>query len=484
MYEVQTRALLNKLSAKLKRKATLADIPDTMLDEWNESGFEWIWLLGIWQTGQAGKKISQSRPEWLEEFRKSLPDLTEKDITGSCYAIKDYKVHADFGGEEALKTFRERLNERGMLLVLDFVPNHTAPDHRWVKQFPDYFIRGREDDLKAEPDNYLKIKTGKKEFIFAHGRDPNYPGWPDTLQLDFSNQRLQKAMKEELLSIASKCDGVRCDMAMLLLPDVFEKTWRRPIRPFWPGAIERVRDKYPDFLFLAEVYWDREWEMQQLGFDYCYDKRLYDRVLHPYAPAIRDHLRADTVFQDKLMRFIENHDEPRAATAFPGEMQKAAAVITYFSPGMKFFHHGQLEGYRTKIPVHLNRGPKEKMDKGVRTMYDQFLKLLKEPVFKSGNWRLLDCRRAGEEDDTYSNFLTYCWQDPGRSRFMVAVNYSPNPSRANVAMPFPELTGNTWKFTDQLSEEVYEHKGNELLSEGLYLELPGWGVHIFRVGEV
>jgi glycosidase len=484
MYEVQTRALLSSLSGKLKREAMLGDIPDTMLDQWQESGFEYIWLLGIWQTGQAGKKISQSTPKWQEEFRKSLPDLKENDIIGSCYAIKDYKVHADFGGEMALKEFRGRLNDRGMLLILDFVPNHAAPDHRWVKQHPEYFIQGREDDLRAEPDNYLKIKVGKKELIFAHGRDPNYPGWPDTLQLDFSNQLLQKTMKEELLAIASKCDGVRCDMAMLLLPDIFEKTWRRPIRTFWPGALDKVRDKYPDFLFLAEVYWNREWEMQQLGFDYCYDKRLYDRMLHPYAPAIRDHLRADLVFQNRLMRFIENHDEPRAATIFPGGMQRAAAVITYFTPGMKFFHDGQLDGYLTKIPVHLNRGPKEKVDEDVRDMYDQLLNLLKEPVFKSGHWRMLDCRSAGDGEDTSFNFLAFCWQDPGRSRFMVVVNYSPEPSRCYVTMPFPELAGNTWQFTDRLSEETYKHDGNSLLSEGFYLDLPGWGAHIFEVEEV
>lgn len=481
IYEVQTRAYLYRISEELKRKATLDDIPDKELERWKTNGFDWIWLLGAWQTGQAGKKVSQERPEWQAEFRNALPDLEEKDITGSCFSIKDYKVHADFGGDKALADFRKRLKKRGMKLMLDFVPNHSAPDHRWVKVHPDYYINGREEDLKAEPDNYTVYEIAGDRKILAYGRDPNYPGWPDTLQLDFSNPSLQKAMREELMNIAGKCDGLRCDMAMLQLPDVFERTWRRPMRPFWPGAIEKVREKYPDFLFLGEVYWDREWEMQQLGFDYCYDKRLYDRMLRPLAPAILDHLRADLVYQDRLARFLENHDEPRAAAVFPGGMHRAAAIITYLSPGMKFFHQGQLEGYLKKIPVHLGRGPLETPDTEIHSMYDALLKLLNLPAFREGHWQYLDCRKAWEDDDTSQNILAFWWQGPGKARHLVTVNYFPQPSRCFVAMHFPELAGRNWHFTDSLSEEEYARDGNELISQGLYLDMPGWGVNIFRV---
>ena len=481
IYEVQTRVLLHALSEKMKRKATLEDIPDALLEEWKEKGFEWIWLLGAWQTGQTGRKISQSRTGWLEEFRKVLPDLKEKDIAGSCYAIKDYKTHSDLGGDEALAAFRKRLNALNMKLMLDFVPNHTAPDHRWVKQRPEYYILGSEDDEKAEPDNYTRLKAGNRERVFAHGRDPNFPGWPDTLQLDYSSPQLQKAMREELLAIASKCDGLRVDMAMLLLPEVFERTWRRPMRAFWPVAIERLREKYPGFLLLAEVYWDLEWEMQQLGFDFCYDKRLYDRLLYPYAPAIKDHLRADLVFQNRLARFLENHDETRAAAAFPGGMHLAAAVITYFSPGMKLFHQGQLDGYRVRIPVHLNRGPQEETDEEIRGMYEKILALLKDSAFREGHWRYLDCRQSWEDDDSYQNMLAGWWSGPGDSHHLVTVNYSQAPSRCFVAMPFPEMAGKTVHLTDLLGETVYERSGNALIAEGLYLDVPDWRVHIFRV---
>ena len=114
--------------------------------------------------------------------------------------------------------------------------------------------------------------------ILAHGRDPNYPGWPDTLQLDYANPLLQKSQIDELIAIAGKCDGVRCDMAMLVLPEVFQRTWGVDPAPFWPKATAAVRGAHSAFTFLAEVYWDLEWTLQQQGFDYCYDKRLYDRL--------------------------------------------------------------------------------------------------------------------------------------------------------------------------------------------------------------
>jgi len=101
---------------------------------------------------------------------------------------------------------------------------------------------------------------------------------------------------------------------------------------------------------MAEVYWDLEWTLQQQGFAYCYDKRLYDRLLGGNAGAIRDHLRASLDFQDKLARFLENHDEPRIASALPWPQHRAAAVITYLSPGLRFFHQGQFEGARITDP--------------------------------------------------------------------------------------------------------------------------------------
>ena len=163
----------------------------------------------------------------------------------------------------------------------------------------------------------------------------------------------------ELARIAEQCDGVRCDMAMLVLPEVFERTWGIRADPFWPRATESVRRKHPQFRFMAEVYWDLEWTMQQQGFDYAYDKRLYDRLREGHARPVREHFHAGLDYQDKLARFLENHDEPRAAATFSPDIHEAAAVITFLSPGLRFFHQGQFQGRRKRISPHLVRAPQE-----------------------------------------------------------------------------------------------------------------------------
>ena len=201
-------------------------------------------------------------------------------------------------------------------LMLDFVPNHMGLDHPWVEDHPEYFITGTELDLARAPQNYTWVKRKGGDLLLAYGRDPYFAGWPDTLQLNYANPATQEAMIGELVKIAGQCDGVRCDMAMLVLPDVFERTWGQRAPLFWPTATQRVRERVPGFLFMAEVYWDLEWTLQQQGFDYAYDKRLYDRLREQHARPVREHFHAGLDYQNKLARFLENHDEPRAAATF------------------------------------------------------------------------------------------------------------------------------------------------------------------------
>ena len=276
LFQVNTRVRLTELSAALGRRATLDDIPDADLDRLAGTGFDWVWLLSVWQTGPAAQAISRANPVWRREFEETLPDLRDEDIAGSGFAIQSYTVHRDLGGDEALARLRQRMQRRGLKLMLDFVPNHMAPDHPWVEEHPT--TSSRERRRSSRPSRRTTRRAGSR--ILAYGRDPYFDGWPDTLQLDYGNPELQRAMTGELERIAGQCDGVRCDMAMLVLPDVFERTWG--IRPdlFWPKATEAVRRKHPDFRFMAEVYWDLEWTLQQQGFDYTYDKRLYDRLEH------------------------------------------------------------------------------------------------------------------------------------------------------------------------------------------------------------
>lgn len=486
LYQINTRVRLSELSAELGRPATLDDISDSELDSLRQTGFDLVWFLGVWQTGPAGRKVSLSNPEWLAEYRHVLPDFRESDVSGSCFAVREYRVHSDFGGDAALDRLRQRLRQRGLRLMLDFVPNHTAPDHPWATEHVEYYVAGTAAQLAAQPQNYTRVRSGNPgtERILAYGRDPYFAGWPDTLQLNYGNPQFEDAMLQQLESIASRCDGVRCDMAMLVLPEIFERTWGIKAAPFWPRATSAVHRMYPEFIFLAEVYWDLEWTLQQNGFDYTYDKRLYDRLREQHARPVREHLLAGLDYQDKLARFLENHDEPRAAATFPFDVHRAAAIITFLTPGLRFFHQGQFQGKRVKIPTHLGRGPKEPVDTKVAEFYSLLLPRLKETIFREGEWRLLECRPAWEGNQSWDAFIAFAWTGPDRERRLIAVNYSDHYSQCYVSLPWQDLPGRTWGLRDQMSPAAYDRDGQDLAARGVYLDIAPWAYHVFNVRPV
>jgi glycosidase len=480
LLHINTRVWLRALSERLGRRATLADVPDDALDRIAGDGFDWVWLLSVWRTGEAGRAVSRSHAEWQEGFRKVLPDLTVDDICGSGFAITGYETSASLGGNAELAHIRRRLADRGLKLMLDFVPNHTAPDHPWVETNPHYFIEGSEDDLANAPQNWLRVETGSGERILAYGRDPYFAGWPDTLQLDYSNPDLAEARVQELLTIAELCDGVRCDMAMLIVPEVFKRTWGISMPPFWPGAIERVLAARPGFTFMAEVYWDMEWELQHQGFDYCYDKRLYDRLLERSARPVREHLVAGLDYQRKLARFLENHDEPRAAASFDPACQRAAAAITYFSPGLRFFYQGQTEGARVHVPPHLCRGPSEPVDEDISEFYSKLLAALRDQTVRDGSWRQIDPEPVSDDNSSFDAFVAFVW-DRNDDRRLVVVNFSGASAQCRLRLPYPDLVGRTLRLTDRLGDEVYDRSGDELLSPGLYVDHAPWHATVFTI---
>jgi hypothetical protein len=289
-------------------------------------------------------------------------------------------------------------------------------------------------------------------------------------------------MRNELLRIAGQCDGVRCDMAMLVLPEVFERTWGRRAPLFWPETTRVVREQNPGFCFMAEVYWDLEWTMQQQGFDYAYDKRLYDRLREGHARPAREHLFAGLDYQDKLARFMENHDEPRAAATFAPEMHQAAAIVTYLSPGLRFFHHGQFEGRRKRISPHLVRAPQEPVDTAVQQFYDRLLAMLRAPAVRDGEWRMLECIQAWDGNWTSDCFLVWIWTGKSGDRRLVAVNYAGNQSQCYVRLP--ASGGRGIRFKDLMGSLTFDRDGDDLDSHGLYLDMPAWGHHVFDVTAV
>jgi hypothetical protein len=468
--------------------ATLDDLPDALLERTAAQGFDWIWPLGVWQTGTAGRLATRT-PADLDHFRVDLPDVRPEDVCGSPFAITGYDVHLDFGGDAALGRLRGRLARRGQRLLLDFIPNHVALDHPWVQTHPEFFIGGVPEDLRRDPESYVALPTAGRERIFAHGRDPYFPAWKDTLQLNYRHAGLRAAMTAELERVADRCDGVRCDMAMLLEPDVIARVWgdranptdgSAPVDgPFWPAAIARVQQQHPGFLFIAEVYWDLEWRLQQAGFDFTYDKRLYDRLRAGQAGPVRDHLAADPAFRDRSLRFLENHDEPRAASVFPPERHRAAAVLAFLSPGGRLFHDGQLEGRRAHASIHLARRRVEPVDEAWRGFYDRLLACLRRPEVASADarWRLqagADAAAAG------ANLIVSSWESPA-GHLLIAVNFGPDSVRYELPLelPTPDTSGPT--LANLLSDDSAENGIAQTSGRILTLDLPAWGAQVLQI---
>ena len=349
--ELNTWVWLGELSRKHERHIDLATVPPPEWDAIAESGFDGVWLMGVWERSPAGIAISMRNPGLLADFVRALPDFSPLDNVGSPYCVRRYSVDPHLGGPTGLALARHMLRQRGLRLILDFVPNHVAPDHSWVTDHPGYFVRGTSDDVGRDPASFVEVAGG----VFACGRDPFFPAWPDVLQLNAFDPGLRGAVVETILDVATQCDGIRCDMAMLVINEIFERTWGdragvRPVDEFWTTVIPAIRALHPDFRFIAEAYWDLEWRLQQQGFNHCYDKKLYDRMEHGPAESVHQHLMADMPYQEGMIRFIENHDEPRAAVTFPGEKGRAAAVALLTLPGARLLHEGQADGKRVRAP--------------------------------------------------------------------------------------------------------------------------------------
>ncbi len=477
IYEINTWVWLKELGKNKKVPVTLNTVPKREWDAIAALGADAVWFMGVWERSTAGIAIANQNKGLLEDFQRALSDFSPEDNVGSPYCVRQYVMDERLGGPEGLAVARRELAQRGLKLILDFVPNHVAPDHPWVIQHPEYFVQGSTDDVRNDPASF--IETGGK--VFACGRDPYFPAWPDVLQLNAFQPGLRESVIETLSDIAGRCDGVRCDMAMLVINSIFEQTWgnrvgQKPETEYWQEIIRSIKRIHPDFLFMAEAYWDLEWDLQQQGFDYCYDKRLYDRLERDTAESVRLHLCADPAYQEKLVRFIENHDEPRALSVFSPQKERAAAVIIATLPGARLFHEGQFEGRKIRLPVFLGRRPVEPVDSNLRAFYYKVLKVASSEAIRKGSWQL--CERTGWPDNvSCQNLVSWCWSGAGEYDLII-VNLSETSAQGMVRLPWDELKGMRWQMTDFFTGQVYERSGDEMCRPGLYVDLPPWGFHV------
>jgi glycosidase len=484
MFEINARQLLQQTAAALDRDtATLADVPDDRIAEWAGLGFTAVWVMGVWATGAAGRQTSATDPAFTTHHAAALPDWTPEDVTGSPYAVADYIVPEEFGGPQALATLRRRLADAGLALILDFVPNHTAPDHPWVRQHPECFVAGSERDLETHPENFLRTGDGR---ILAFGRDPYFDGWRDTVQLDYRRAATRGRMVDTLQAIADQCDGVRCDMAMLVLSDVFQRTWGKLADgdaegEFWADAIDAVRALHPGFRFIAEAYWGLEERLRLLGFDFTYNKGVYDAIVHHDLAGLRHQLVQRGAMAGSL-QFLENHDEPRAATALADRgYRHAATVLLSALPGVRMIHDGQMEARRRQHSVHLGRRFEERPDQDERAVFEDLLGAVAASAIGKGDWQLLDSNRTWAEDDSYLAIFALLWQSPDGRRDLVVVNLAAHQSEANLPVRFQGVAGRAWRLADRLSDADYVRDGSAMCGEGLFVRLYPYEAQIFEM---
>ncbi len=481
LLEVNTRVWIKKFG----HKARLSDIDQKFIDDLNTRGIEIFWLMGVWKTDPELAARCGFGIDLVPGYMKALNDWKREDVIGSPFAIDDYVLNPALGTEDDLLKLKERLNKAGVKLFLDFIPNHFGANSSLIKTNPEIFLQTDEESFRKDPYAFFEYDAGKPLFL-VHGRDPFFPPWSDTVQLNYFEPAARELMIRKLSYVASVADGVRCDMAMLPLNNVFQNTWmgvlskidyKKPPDEFWKTAIVRTKEKHPDFMFMAEAYWDLEWQLQQLGFDYTYDKKLSDRLSDGDISGIKAHLQADKQFQLKSVRFIENHDEDRSITRLGRFKSLAAAVVISTIQGVRFYNDGQFEGRKTKLPVQLGREPVEKPSVMVQLFYDTLLKIVKEDIFKRGTWTLLNPMSTHITNITCDNFLAWQWSFEGEMR-LVVINYSHSTSQCRLKIDLP--TGKERiTLQDLLTNTDYARSVKEISDPGLFIELKGYQSHIF-----
>jgi len=481
LYEINTWAWLEQISAKLGCSVRLAEVPDGEWDSIARRGFDIVWLMGIWQRSPVSRRITLADKANFPVFDRVLPGWMPSDVVGSPYSVAQYVPDPRMGTWNDLDCVREKLHARGMALFLDFVGNHTALDHPWVSEHPDFYVQGTQEDYEKDASRFFTAETQTGSHFIALGRDPYFLPWRDTAQLNHFQPAMRAAQIAELRAIAAHCDGVRCDMAMLHLSDIFSKIWsdllkgaRPPEKEFWEEAHEAV----PEFILLAEAYWGTEQRLLDLGFSFSYDKELYDAVRDANVDGVLSRLGPATPSQGRFARFLENHDEPRCAEVFGGRRMASVVTLMGTLPGMRFYHQGELEGLKNHLPITLRRALPESPDPQSISLFEKILRLTHQDVYHLGEWTLLAVKDAG--DPTGGNLVAYEWRLEKTWKIIV-VNLSDQTSQGRISLAGRVSPALDYVFFDELNEVRYARSGEELSGIGLFIRLERSQAHWFDV---
>ncbi len=481
LYEINTWAWLEKLSARTGRQIQLDGVPDAEWDRLARLGFDIIWLMGVWQRSPESRSSALGLRENAGQYDRALPGWRPGDVIGSPYSVAAYVPDPRIGTFASLDSVREKLHGRGMALFLDFVGNHTALDHRWTGEHPEFYVQGTQEDFHNDPLSFHEIATPGGARFLAYGRDPYFPPWRDVAQLNHFSPEMRAAQIADLQVIASHCDGVRCDMAMLHLRDIFERTWSHLLRDAKPPKTEfwtDARAAVPDLILLAEAYWGTERRLFDLGFSFAYDKDLYDTVRDINMAGVHARLAATIDYQSRFARFLENHDEARCATVFGPERLHAAGTVMTTLPGMRFYHQGELEGDPVHLPITLRIAADRPANPVTEAFFEKILRITKEEVFHKGAWNLL--RVTSEGDDTSGNLVVYEWRSE-KSWKLIAANLAGYGSQGRVHFDNRPLAAKEYVFYDVLHDVRYIRSSDELRRIGLFVRRDGFDAHLFDV---
>jgi hypothetical protein len=470
LYEINTRQWLRELSQREGRRITLSEIPDSEIERWRKLGFTHIWLMGVWQIGPQAR--AEALKHWRAKWRKEIPS-SEADVEGSPYAIQEYSVDPRLGEPLGLLMLKERLGRAGFKLIVDFVPNHFGLDCAEPERYPARFVQAS----SLVPGTFERqTKFGPR--YFAHGRDPYFAPWTDTVQLDYRVAETQEAVTATAQTISMYGHGLRCDMAMLLLPEIFTETWRnfpsqgahQTMRTFWKEAIPKIRSLQPHVDLIAEVYWDREQELQELGFDYTYNKRVYDFIVRRQHTELNEFLsRCSPSYLDRSVHFIENHDEPRAASLLSIERHKAAAALLLFLPGMALLHEGQLEGRTAFARIQITRRVPEEPDSEISHFYGNLLSTIQTTLVRRGKPTIL--RNAGGEQ---AGIFAVKWEGANGEADVAVVNLGEEDGRLTLKEEPTERIS-------VLYSTKLEPVEISTASEGCLVRVPAESAYILRV---
>lgn len=490
-YSINTRLFLNQLSRKENKYIDIDSVPEKYWENLFDK-FDCFWFIGINSPSQASKQICQRYPD---SVRYAKSDVKPEDIVDSPYAVYDHsqinpRVAKNW---EIWDKKLDYFHQHGKKVFLDFVANHTAVDNPWAFSHPQRFIQATKEQYQSNPDNYYSVVAADGETHYlAYGRDPYSGNWIDTLQLNYANPETQQAMKDILLNLVNHCDGVRCDMAMLLNPHTFIKTWSDHLsseeinflinNEFWPKTIAEVKTRAKDlgkkdFTFIAEAYGGNGGEeyyepLSKLEkvFDCLYDKGFYDELVQlklNQSEAFYSHLKNDifniTENGHKVI-FFGNHDEKRAIAMFGKELSKSVALLcSLVSNNMLLIHQDEEKGFRIRQPMQLDQPLNDCTDYSIKNFYNLILDIRNKPLFKNAKWSIVQ----NDKSKDYHIFTFQTFLPDKNISAHVCINFNDSENIGTI----PEISKNDQVLVMNLDQGFQLPTIDQERNGGLFIRL-------------